>query len=54
MSLDPCQTSKIELFAKTINDFQSLSTFAKSSILDVWQGHEYTSNQGIDFYVLSP
>ena len=36
--LEPCQTSKMALFAKIIND-----SFAKSSILDVGQGSEYTS-----------
>ena len=28
----PCQTSKMELFAKIINDFKSLAIFAKYSI----------------------
>ena len=30
----PCQTSKMELSAKIVNGFQSLTIFAKSSILD--------------------
>ena len=35
--LEPCQTSKMERFAKM------LTIFLKSSILDVWQGSEYAS-----------
>ena len=37
---EPCQESKMKLF-------QSLTIFAKSSILDVRQGSEYTSVQQI-------
>ena len=33
--LEPCQTSKMELFAKRVNGFQPLTIFAKSSILDI-------------------
>ena len=40
---EPCQTSKIERFAKIVNVFQPLTTFAKRTILDVWQGSEYPS-----------
>ena len=32
---EPCQTLKMELFAKIVNGFQTLTVFAKSSILDV-------------------
>ena len=32
-----------EAFVKIVNDFQSLTIFAKSSILNVWQGSEYAS-----------
>ena len=35
--------SKMKLFANTVNDFQPLVTFGKSSILDVWLGSEYAS-----------
>ena len=35
---EPCQTSKMECF----NSFQVLNIFAKHSILDIWQGFEYT------------
>ena len=38
-----CQTSKMELFAKIVNSWKPLSIFAKSSILDVWQDSEYSS-----------
>ena len=30
-------------FVKIVNDFQPLNFFAKRSILDVWQGYEYSS-----------
>ena len=33
----------MERFAKITNDCQELTTFANRSILDVWQGSEYTS-----------
>ena len=42
---EPCQTSKMERFAKIINSFQPLTTFAKRSILDVWQGSEFASRE---------
>ena len=32
----------MDLFAKRVNDFQTLSIFPKYSILDVWQDSEYT------------
>ena len=35
--LDTCQRSKMKLFTKKVKDFQPLSIFAKSSILDLWQ-----------------
>ena len=38
---DPCQTSKIERFAKIVNDWKPLTIFAKHSILDAWQGSVY-------------
>ena len=34
---EPCQSSKMETFAKTLNDLKLLIRFAKNSILDVWQ-----------------
>ena len=34
---EPCQSSKMETFAKTVNDLKLLIRFAKNSILDVWQ-----------------
>ena len=36
----PSRSSKIELFAKTVNSFKLLVIVAKSSILDVWQDFE--------------
>ena len=41
--LEPCQTSKMELFAKIVNDWKPLSIFAKRSILEFWPGSEYSS-----------
>ena len=32
-----------EAFLKIVNDFQSLTIFAKSSIFNVWQASEYAS-----------
>ena len=42
--LGPCQTSKMERFAKLVSSFQPLSIFAKRSILDIWQGSGYASS----------
>ena len=40
---EPYQISKMERFAKIVNDSKPLTNFGKSSALDVWQGSEYTS-----------
>ena len=40
---EPCQTSKMECFEEVVNSWKLLTYFAKLSILDVWQGSEYTS-----------
>ena len=32
---EPCQTSKMERFAKIVNDFYPLTIFTRRSILDV-------------------
>ena len=32
---EPCLTSMMKRFAKTVNDFQQLAIFAKRSIIDV-------------------
>ena len=37
---ESCQTSKMALFAKLVDGWNPLTIFAKSSILDVWQGSE--------------
>ena len=39
---EPCQTSKRGNFAKIVNNWKSSIIVAKLSILDVWQGSEYT------------
>ena len=40
---EPCETSKVELFAKIVNGLESLTIFVKNSILGIWQGSEYGS-----------
>ena len=40
---EPCQTTKMEAFAKIVSGFQFLTIFAKSSILDLWQDSEFPS-----------
>ena len=49
--LEPNQSSKKELPAKTINDFEPLTIFAKSSTLDVWLGSEWDSGLTIIFFI---
>ena len=41
--LEPCQTSKMELFAKVVNSFYPQTSFSKSSILDIYLGTEWAS-----------
>ena len=41
---ETCQTCKMEYFAKIVNGFETLTIFAKRSVLDVWQGFEYASS----------
>lgn len=38
------QTSKMELFAKIFNGFESLTIFKENSILDILLGSEYVSS----------
>ena len=38
-----CQTSKMELFAETVNITEPLNIFTKKFSLDVWQGSECAS-----------
>ena len=47
----PGQTSKMEHFAKIVNSFYPLTIFLKRSILDVWQGSEYTSLSWIKYSI---
>ena len=44
---EPCQTSKSELFVKTVNRFSPLIISVKSSILDVRLGSEYPSAESM-------
>ena len=37
---EPCETSKMELFAKIVKGFHSLTILTKRSILDTWQSSE--------------
>ena len=39
----PCQTAEIELFAIIVKNEKPFTIFAKTFILDVWQGSEYAS-----------
>ena len=49
-SLERSHTSKMKLFVKTVNGSQSLTIIAKGSILVVWQGSEYASTLGFNFF----
>ena len=40
---EPCQISKMELFAKIVNGQKPLTFFVKHFILDVWLDSEYGS-----------
>ena len=54
--LESCQKSKIKRFVKILIGWNLLTLFAKSSILDAWQGCEYASGyQNIAlFFFLTP
>ena len=41
--LGTCQTCMVEFLLQIANSFQSLTIFAKNSIIDVWQGPKYSS-----------
>ena len=40
----PSQTSRMEVYSKTVNGIHQSTNFAKFSILDVWMGSKYASN----------
>ena len=44
MYVESCQISIMEFFARRINGFLPLAIFAKSFIVDVWQGPRYASD----------
>ena len=51
-NLESCQTSKMSLSKKIVENKNSFTIFAKTSISDLWQGSEYASelaskNQGL-------
>ena len=37
----------MDFFAKTVNDFQLLTIFSKSFVLEVWMGSEYVFGKQI-------
>ena len=42
---EPCQSSEVELFAKTVNDLKTLKTIVgRRSIFVVWEGSGHASN----------
>ena len=43
--IEPCQTSKTELFAKTVHGIQLIFISTKNFISDVWQVSEYPSSE---------
>ena len=47
---EPCKTSKMEFSAKIVNGIQPLTIFAKSSVLEVWQGSEYDSELEVIYF----
>ena len=51
---EPCQTSKIEVFAQIVNGFWFLTIFAKSPILDVWSDSEFASEASYNFAEKAP
>ena len=42
---EPCQTSKMERFAKIVNGKKPLTIFAERSVLDVWHDFESASER---------
>ena len=40
---EPCETLKMEFFAKVVSSWEPLTIFAKSSISLVWQSSEHAS-----------
>ena len=42
-TIEAYQTSKMELFVKIVDGWRPLAIFAKSTIVDIWQGSEYAS-----------
>ena len=45
---EPCQTFKMEVFAKIVKGFSFFTIFAKNSILHVWQDSEFASEVSND------
>ena len=43
---EPCQKNRIGLLAELVKKFQSLPTFAKSFILNLWVDSEYDTMYG--------
>ena len=47
--LGPCQKSIVEFFEEKVNGFYSSAIFAKSFIIDVWQGPKCIPDNVISF-----
>ena len=45
-----CQTFKMELFEKIIEEFEPLTIFEKRSILNFWEGSEYASASDVRLF----
>ena len=44
---EPCQTYKVERFAKTVKDWKPLAIFAKRPVLDVWLSSEHDQEKSV-------
>ena len=45
MYSEPCQTSEMDLFTKIVTYWKQFTHSTKNSILDVWQGSQYVSDE---------
>ena len=48
---EACQTSMMGFFVKILHAFQSLTIFAKNSMLDVWMNYECAFEMYIGFVI---
>ena len=40
---EPCQASKMELFAKLVNGWKLFTVLTESSIIDAWRGSQHST-----------